>query len=186
VTTWEQESLLRNMAGCLTTKSNTFGVWGVAQSIKKLKKNTANDKFETGDVVLGEKRFYALIERYIWPGRDGVPGNGHLNAGGTWDRLAQQRANISIGGGVTDTLFQLPGSPPLFRNAGQTRLQLDADQSHTGTYPQFDGPERVGMDPYTAAALGNVTWTKSSLEDAYNPPQAAIKYRVVYFKYLDQ
>jgi len=35
------------------------------------------------------------------------------------------------------------------------------------------------------AALGKVAWTKSSLEDAYNPPQAAIKYRVVYFKYLD-
>lgn len=185
-TTWEKEALLRNMAGCLTTKSNTFGVWGVAQSIKKNKRNAKDDLFENGDAVLAEKRFYALVERYVWPGRDGVPGNGHLNAGGTWDRLAQQRANISTTNGITDTLFQLPGSPPLFRNAGQTRLQLDANQDHTGTYPQFDGPERVGMDAYAAAALGNVTWTKSSLEDAYNPPQAAIKYRVVYFKYLDQ
>jgi len=186
VTAWEKESLLRNMAGCLTTKSNTFGVWGVAQSIKKLSKNTTNDKFEAGDVVLAEKRFYALVERYVWPGRDGVPGNAHLTAGGTWDRLAQQRANISLSDGLTDTLFQLPGSPPLFRTAGQARLQLDANADNTGTYPQYDGPERVGMNAYTQAALGKVVWTKSTLEDAYNPPQAAIKYRVVYFKYLDQ
>jgi hypothetical protein len=185
-TTWDKESLLRNMAGCLTTKSNTFGVWGVSQSVKKLTKNTTNDQFENGDVVLAEKRFYALVERYVWPGRDGVPGNGHLNTAGTWDRIALQRAGISLTGGITDTLFQLPGSPPLFRAAGQTRLQLDANADFTGTYPQFDGPERVSMNPYTQAALGKVAWTKSTLEDAYNPPQAAIKYRVVYFKYLDQ
>lgn len=181
-TQWEKEALLRNMAGCLTTKSNTFGVWGVAQSVKKLAKNTTNDQFENGDVVVAEKRFYALVERYVWPGRDGVPGNAHLADSGTWDHLAQQRATISTTDGITDTLFQLPGSPPLFRNAGQTRLSLDV----TGTYPIFDGPERVATNKYAAAALGTVAWSKSSLEDAYNPPQAAIKYRVVYFKYLDQ
>lgn len=185
-TAWDKESLLRNMAGCLTTKSNTFGVWGVAQSIKKAAKNSGNDKFEKGDSVLAEKRFYALVERYVWPGRDGVPGNAHLTGSGTWDRLAQQRGNISTSDGITGTLFQLPGSPPLFRVAGQARLQLDANADHVGTYPQFDGPERVSMNPYTQAALGKVAWTKSTLEGAYNPPQAAIKYRVVYFKYLDQ
>ena len=87
---WDKESLLlRNMAGCLTTKSNTFGVWGVAQAIKKSAKNTNGGKFEAGDQVLGEKRFYALIERYVWPGRDGMPGNAHVSNAGTWDRLAQ-------------------------------------------------------------------------------------------------
>lgn len=184
-TQWEKESLLRNMAGVLTTKSNTFGVWGVAQVVKKLPKNTRHEAFENGDVVRGEKRFYALIERYVWPGRDGVPGNAHLNNTGTWDRLAQQRARITLTDGITDTLFQLPGSPPLFRTGGQTRLQLDANKDHIGTYPAFDGPEKVGTNPFAEAALGKVVWNKSSLEDAYNPPQAAIKYRVVYFKYLD-
>ena len=184
-TQWEKESLLRNMAGCLTTKSNTFGVWGVAQVVKKRPSNVQYDIFERGDVVRAEKRFYALVERYVWPGRDGVPGNAHLTSAGKWDRLAQQRANISGSGGMTDTLFQLPGSPPLYRPTGQSRLALDADSTHVGTYPVFDGPERVGMNPYAQAALGKVAWTKSSLEDAYNPPQAAIKYRVVSFKYLD-
>ncbi len=185
-TQWEKESLLRNMAGTLTTKSNTFGVWGVAQVVKKLPKNTQHDAFQSGDVVRAEKRFYALVERYVWPGRDGIPGNAHLDAAGKWDRLAKQRANITLTNGITDTLFQLPGSPPLFRQPAQTRLQLDANADHTGSYPTFDGPERVGTNPFAEAALGKVAWTKSSLEDADNPPQAAIKYRVVYFKYLDQ
>lgn len=185
-TQWQRESLLRNMAGCLTTKSNTFGVWGVAQVVKKATQNTQHHLFEKGDSVRAEKRFYALVERYIWPGRDGVPGNAHLDPAGRWDRLARQRANIRLSEGITDTLFQLPGSPPLFRAAGQQRLQLDANSEFTGTYPAFDGPERVSMNPFAEAALGKVAWTRSSLEEAYNPPQAAIKYRVVYFKYLDE
>ena len=41
------------------------------------------------------------------------------------------------------------------------------------------------MDPYTQKALGTVPWTHSDLADAYNPPQPVIKYRVIYFKYLD-
>jgi hypothetical protein len=184
-TQWVSESLLRNMAGCLTTRSNTFGVWGVSQVVKKLPKNQQYDQFQTGDQVLAEKRFYAIVERYVWAGRDGVPGNGHVNsASGLWDRLAVQTAPISISGGMTDTLFQLPGSPPLVRASGTSTLSLDT--SSIATYPIFDGPQQVGMDQYTAAALGNVAWTQSALQDAYNPPQAAIKYRVVYFKYLDQ
>ncbi|WP_075090364.1 hypothetical protein [Verrucomicrobium spinosum] len=132
--------------------------------------------------MLGEKRFYALIERYVWTGRDGVPGNGHLSNVGTWDRTAQQTARLSTADGMTDTLFQLPGSPPLKRSGDGDRLDLDT----AGRYPKYDGPEPVGMDVYTASALGKVEYTSSSLEDAYNPPQAAIKYRVVYFKYLDE
>jgi hypothetical protein len=184
-TQWEKESLLRNMAGCLTTKSNTFGVWGVAQVVKKSPKNAQHDAFERGDTVRAEKRFYALVERYVWAGRDGVPGNAHADSQGKWDRVAKQRANINLSDGITDTLFQLPGSPPLFRKPSQARLELDANKDNVGSYPVFDGPERVGMNPYSEAALGKIVWNKSSLEDAYNPPQAAIKYRVVYFKYLD-
>ncbi len=181
-TQWDREFLLRNLAGCLTTKSNTFGVWGVSQVVTKNRANTGFDRFERGDQVVAEKRFFALVERYVWPGRDGVPGNGHADSSGRWDRLARQASQISISGGATDTLFQLPGSPPLTRTAGQTRLNLDT----SGSYPVFDGPEAVGTDPYTQAALGGVSYKKSSLEEADNPPQAVIKYRVVYFKYLDQ
>jgi hypothetical protein len=182
-TQWEREALLRNMAGCLTTKSNTFGVWGVSQVVKKVPKNQIYDHFEQGDRVLAEKRFYALIERYIWPGRDGVPGNAHTDDAAKWDRLANQSSPIKLTDGITDTLFQLPGSPPLMRaGAGQDRLALDLN----GSYPEFDGPEKVGMDLYTEGALGGVRYRSSSLEAAYNPPQAVTKYRVVYFKYLDQ
>ncbi|WP_038167524.1 hypothetical protein [Verrucomicrobium sp. BvORR106] len=181
-TRWGKESLLRNMAGVLTTRTNTFGVWGVAQTVKKLPRNTDNGTFESGDRVTGEKRFYALVERYIWPGRDGVPGNGHTSNVGKWDRIATQTSKITTADGTTDTLFQLPGSPPLKRSGDGERLDLDA----TGTYPKFDGPEPVGMDAYTKSALGTINYTASSLEDAYNPPQPVVKYRVVYFKYLDQ
>jgi hypothetical protein len=179
-TQWDQESLLRNMAGCLTTKSNTFGVWGVAQVVQKLKTNTTYGSFENGDSIVAEKRFYALVERYVWPGLDGVPGNGHVNnSSGFWDRLAVP-ANTNPG--VTDTLFQLPGSPPLTSNQSSERMTLNT----SGTYPWFDGPETVTMDQYSQAALGNVKYQQSTLENAYNPPEAVIKYRVVYFKYLDE
>lgn len=181
-TQWQREELLRNMTGSLTTKSNTFGVWGVSQVVKKSTKAQKYDVFEQGDQVLAEKRFYALVERYIWAGLDGVPGNAHVGNDAKWDRLARQKARISTSEGLTDTLFQLPGSPPMVRAAGTQRLDLDP----TGSYAEFDGPERVGMNPYVGAALGNIRYRKSSLEEAYNPPQALVKYRVVYFKYLDQ
>lgn len=184
-TQWDREFALRNMAGCLTTRSNTFGVWGVAQVVQKLNRNMDYGRFERGDEVRAEKRFYAVVERYIWPGRDGVPGNAHTNGVGKWDRLARQSAPISVSPGRpdTDTLFQLPGSPPLFRAAaGQSRLNLDT----TGTYAEFDGPERVGMNSFTQAALGSIAYRASKLEDAYNPPQPVTKYRIIAFRYLDQ
>ena len=49
-----------------------------------------------------------------------------------------------------------------------------------------DGPQEVGMDDFARHSLGDVRYQRSSLEDAYNPPQPVIKYRVVYFKYLDK
>jgi hypothetical protein len=181
-TQWEREFILRNLAGSLTTKSNTFGIWGVAQVVRKSRANVKYDQFEARDQVLAEKRFHAIVERYIWPGKDGVPGNAHT-AAGKWDRLAKQTATISLNQGITDTLFQLPGSPPLLRaGAGQPRLNLDT----AGAYPEFDGPERVGANPFTEAALGRIQYRQSRLEEAYNPPQPLIKYRIVSFRYLDQ
>jgi hypothetical protein len=97
--------------GRLTTKSNTFGIWGVAQVVKKIPRNVKYESFESGDLVQAEKRFYALVERYVWPGRDGIPGNAHTSGNGKWDRLAEQSTAIPASGSVPDTLSQLPGSP---------------------------------------------------------------------------
>lgn len=188
-TEWEKESLLRNMIGCLTTQSNTFGLWGVAQTVKKSPRNGKFAIFEKGDEVVGEKRFFAIIERYVWPGKDGRPGNAHANSSGRFDRVAKQEAPIRNDNpgwsdpddDTTGTFSQLPGSPPQ-RRTGQRGITLDKN----GTYPEYDGPQQVGMDSATKTVLGDVEWSRSSLEDAYNPPQAVIKYRVAYFKYLDQ
>ncbi len=182
---YESESPLRDMAGCLTTQSNTFGLWGVAQTVKKRRSNSKFDEFEEGDRVLGEKRFYAVIERYLWPGKDGRPGNAHVSGSGEWDRLAQPRRFINTDERITDRLFELPGSPPLKRggaNEQGARLVLNLD----GSYPEYDGPQPVGMDLFAQTALGDVRYRESSLEDAYNPPQPVVKYRVAYFKYLDK
>jgi hypothetical protein len=185
-TEFENEELLRNMIGCLTTKSNTFGLWGAAQVVKKNRENEDWGTFEDGDQVRGEKRFFAVIERYVWPGKDGLPGNAHVSSQGKWDRIAKQRQGTGTwSGSITDTLYQLPGSPPM-RKPGKAfqygRLSLDL----SGTYPQYDGPQEVEMDRYASRTLGKVVWKHSTLENAYNPPQPVIKYRVVYFKYLDE
>jgi len=151
--------------------------------VKKIPANVQYGRFEKGDQVIAEKRFYALVERYVWPGRDGVPGNAHVNKStGNWDHLARQGSTIT---GSTNTVYGLPGSPPLRTVAGSTQLELDLS-SGQGQYPWFDGPERVAMEATTQKALGGVYWEESTLENAYNPPQAVIKYRVVSCKYLDQ
>ena len=181
-TPFENEELLRNLAGCLTTRSNTFGVWGVGQVVRKATRNEAWASFEDGDLVLAEKRYFAVVERHLWTGKDGVPGNAHVDSQGRWDRQAKQRAPIPPDGALTDRLFQLPGSPPLWKPVKSTRLDLD----RTGSYPRFDGPQAVELDRYAAKALGKVIWERTTLEDAFNPPQPLIKYRVVYFKFLDE
>ena len=173
--TWEKETLLRNMANCLTTQSNTFGIWGVAQTVIKSRNSVLHDQFEATDAVVGEKRFYALVERYVWPGRDGVPGNGHLDDDGEWDRLAEPPVVFP---GITTTVgsttpaaiqMTLPGDLP----------QMKAE----GTFALMDGPDPVNMDH--SDVLADVPYTSSSLAKADNPPHAMIKYRVLYFKYLD-
>ena len=181
-TEWEKETLLRNMISCLTTKSNTFGVWGAGQVVNKARGNEKWGEFEDGDTVRAEKRFFAIVERYIWPGKDGVPGNAHVDENGELDRISVQNQDIPLDDEtIRDRLFQLPGSPP-FVKGGVGRLHIDTK----GTYPEYDGPQKVEMNHFASAALGQVVWNQSSLEEAYNPPQAVTKYRVVYFKYLDE
>ncbi len=190
---FEKEDILRNMAGCLTTQSNTFGLWGVAQTVKKISSNSDFARVEQGDRILGEKRFFAVIERYIWPGVDGVAGNGHTNASGRWDRLANTDPSAARGIDQSDlhtqAVFGLPGSPPLLRGREPETKELEARLTlagANGVFAPMDGPDPVGMDSDHLNALGQVPWSRTPLEEAYNPPHPVIKYRVAYFKYLDQ
>ncbi len=79
---WDKEALIRNLANLLTTKSNSFTVWGEAQVIRKNPRNTNYGVFEPGDQVMGEKRFESQVERYVLPGKDGTPGNANVTASG--------------------------------------------------------------------------------------------------------
>ena len=183
---FRQEELLRNMMPCLTTKSNTFGLWGAAQTVRKSPSNlkTTPESFEKGDQILGEKRFFALIERYIWPGRDGAPGNAHVDSNGIWDKLALPRrgseAQIAVGDFLDEpVLYDIPGAPP----------NISPNNANKGLgirFAEFDGPDKVDMDNPVGLALADAIHSQSTLEEAYNPPHPVMKYRVVYFKYLDQ
>jgi hypothetical protein len=86
---FDRESLIRNLAGLVTTQSNVFGVWGVAQSVKIKRRTQDFDKFKTGDAITGQRRFYAVVERYVWQGREGVPGNAYVDNTGAYLKTAQ-------------------------------------------------------------------------------------------------
>ena len=95
---WEKEALVRNLGSLITTRSNAFSVWGVAQTIKKVPKNLTGSgalpgEFQAGDVVTGERRFRAVVERYVWPGVDGLVGNAK-SASGAYSELG---ANSFLG-----------------------------------------------------------------------------------------
>ena len=102
---WDKEAIVRYMASNLTTKSNIFSIWGVAQTVKKnpANSNPANQGiFETrtsgasaDDIITGEKRFQAVVERYVWPGNDGIPGQGHVTSG-SYDQLSTGRHYLVI------------------------------------------------------------------------------------------
>lgn len=167
---WDKEAIVRYVTSNLSTKSNVFSVWGVAQSVKKNPANTnaANQGlFETkaggavaDDTVTGEKRFEAVIERYVWPGNDSVAGEGHVSASGAYDQLSTAQSQ--------------PGSLPPYNPAP--------------TWERIDGPDLLTY-PVTATSG---TWNQnapssyvtSTLENANNPLRAQMKYRVIYFRYL--
>ena len=167
---WDKEEIVRYTASNLTTKSNVFSVWGVAQTVKK---NPANNNptnqgiFETkaggavaDDIVAGEKRFEAVIERYVWPGNDAIAGEGHVNAGGSYDQLSTGQT--------------LPGKLPSYNPAPN--------------WERIDGPDTLTY-PVTAASgpwnqKAAASYVSSSLDNANNPLRAQMKYRVIYFKYL--
>jgi hypothetical protein len=165
---WDKEVLIRNLASAITTKSNVFSVWGVAQTVKK---NLANNNpgnqgiFETkaggaaaDDIITGEKRFEAVVERYVWPGSDAAPGNAHAPPGGSYDRVSSSQSQ--------------PGYAPPYSG---------------GTWEPVDGPNAptypiTTTDPWTQ---NGPNYSSSTIDAAINPAGAVTKYRVIYFRYLN-
>jgi hypothetical protein len=138
---WEREALVRDLASLITTRSNSFGVWGVAQTVKKNPANSSAGNqgiFETksggavaDDIITGEKRFHAIVERYVWPGVDDIAGNAQT-VGGNYSQLG----TVAWLGSITNSIDASDPSQPTFSTA-------------------------------------------------YNPGAATMKYRVVYFEYLN-
>ncbi len=176
-TDFDKEALVRNLIGAITTKSNTFSVWGVAQTIKKIPANHQYGQFETGDLITGEKRFQAIVERYVWPGADGIAGNGHVDSNGKYDSVTQ---------GTTQ-----PGIAPTPATATAYNWEaLDGPDAPTYPVASSTDPNNVSADnqydPYNKNASSSYTGsTTSLLETANNPVRATMKYRVIYFKYLE-
>lgn len=162
-TDWEKEKLVRNLAGLMTTRSSVFSVWGVAQSVQKVARNTSYGAYETGDVVTGEKRFQAVVERYLWPGADGVPGNAKTDpSSGNYDTSAQPQSQ--------------PGGAPAYTG---------------GAWETIDGPDAptypvAGASPGPWNMNAAASYASSPLATAYNPLRAVPKYQVLYFRYLNE
>ena len=162
-TEFEQETLIRHLASLMTTQSNTFSVWGVAQTVKKSPNNTNYGIFQNGDTVTGERRFRAVVERQVWPGKDGTPGNASVTSDGQYDKVASGTA-----------LIKNPGAPPSMASANYP----------LSTWPEIDGPQQSGtMAP--SSTVGTVPYSNTSLENANNPLAAAMKYRIIFWEYLD-
>jgi hypothetical protein len=70
-----RNDIMRQVFGATTTQSNTYSIWVVSQTIKKNPANTSYGVYQPGDTVTGEVRRRYLLQRYIEPGTDGVPGN---------------------------------------------------------------------------------------------------------------
>lgn len=70
-----RNDVVRDTIGAITTRSNVYSVWVVAQTIKKSPNNTNYGTFESGDKVTAEVRRHYLVERFLETGVDGVPGN---------------------------------------------------------------------------------------------------------------
>jgi len=204
---WEKEGIIRNMANLLTTQSNMFKVWGMAQSIKKSGSATANfGTFDPStDKITGEKMFAATVERYVWPGVDGVPGNGAVNSSGDYTSVATASASsyyTTFRFPYPTKIGQLPWhAPPTPRwsvNSGdipKAGLQWPAlDGPDVPTYPNV---AQFGIRSYGAAPNGTYgsaggawgsespNYSSSSLETASNPLRAWMRYRVLNYSNIN-
>ncbi len=158
---WQQEWLMRHAASALTTQSNVFTVHGVAQAVKKIPSNTNYGLLEEGDQVLATKRFEAKVERSVWLGIDGSPGNARTNAAGEYSALATPAAQFGA--------RNLPGGASNFLGSGGV------------SWSPMDGPG----DNINTAVRGNLTFSPTPLDQAYNPAELLMRYRTIYFRYLE-
>jgi hypothetical protein len=198
-TKWQREALIRDLANLITTQSNTFHLWGAAQAVKVVKGsgNTNYGIYQTGDTVtvLGEKRFESVIERSVWPGVDGVPGNGHVSATGTYDQNS------------SDTNAPMPASLPwaaVALSGAPTSVAIDSPGTSVAQWAQFDGPDNPNAPRALssgAAALNYnytpspgwygtssqpVPWTSTSLQNARNPARVVMSYKPLLFRYISE
>lgn len=74
----------------VTTRSNTFRVHYIAQTLKKVR-SSAPDKMESGDKVSGEFRGSTLVERHLDPTQPGLPDFAVNPAGQTLDHYHEFR-----------------------------------------------------------------------------------------------
>jgi hypothetical protein len=185
-TYWQNMAIIRNLANLFTTQSNTFHLWGAAQAvqIQKGSGNASYGAYQPGDTltVIGEKRFESVIERKVWPGVDGVPGNGSLNSSGAYSEIS------------ADSISPIPAKYPWAAVAVSGTATSAAVNSPIGssaaTWAQFDGPDnpnqRSGVYTNAPGWYATPTYTSSLLLKANNPARAHMYYRPIMFRYLTE
>jgi hypothetical protein len=189
-TKWEKEALIRNLANLLTTQSNTFHLWGAAQAVNvaKASGNTNYGVYQPGDTVtvLGEKRFESVIERSVWPGVDGVPGNGNVATTGTYNQKS------------TDTISPVPVSLPW------AAVTISGAKTSSAVVPyasaqwaQFDGPDNpntprnsAGYTPapgwYGTSSSNSLIYNNTNIQTAQNPARVFMTYKPILFRFLTE
>lgn len=71
-----RNDLVRDTVGAITTRSNVYSIWVVAETIQKSPRNKTNfGIYEPGDQILTTTRRRYLVERYLETGPDFLPGN---------------------------------------------------------------------------------------------------------------
>jgi hypothetical protein len=68
-----RNDLMRQVVGAVTTQSNTYSIWVVAQTINKNSNNSKPGQYQAGDGITGEVRRHYIVERYIDTGSPGIP-----------------------------------------------------------------------------------------------------------------
>ena len=163
-----RERVIRGLASVIATQSNVFSIWGVTQTVKKRPTNTGYGTFESGDVILAEQRFQAVVQREVWRGSDDVVGSGFTDTAGEYSRLALNTFDA-------DPLE--PGSATVFGDPAN----LAAGGNRWATVDGTDAPNlpvTMGTVPYLGEA-------SESIAKAANPLQPLIRYRILSFRYLN-
>ncbi|HEY5792303.1 MAG TPA: hypothetical protein VIS74_03330, partial [Chthoniobacterales bacterium] len=173
---WEKEALIRNLANLLTTRSNSFTVHGVVQLVKKRPGASNWAEWEPGDIITAQKRFHCGIERHVWPGVDGVPGNGTVQ-NGTLTKTAKPYGMAAYDSSQPFIGYRPWCFVPVPKPAQGHYPIADA------AFPAVDGPDAPNLWPVTglqylgANGWGKVPYTATSLEESANPARAWMRYR---------